>query len=785
MMKGQTELIVILGVVFLAVVVAVYSLAGSGIVSQPLPEGVYAQQKQVAQSVQNSLRDATDETLAEIMAHGGYLEEPVPGISGTYSSVPYTNFLLTGVPFWQRCDSAMYPSIEEITISMERSIEHMVKQGLDDIEEQYGNRVSFQASRARASVDIKGDDPFEPEQIDVALTLPTTVRNHTLPADLYPYEVSVRTNFGRIYSFGRDFAEASAENRYFDVFTISAIYFSKRMEGEDIHVQLPTSGVLTQCGEVIYRNPNQINGFLLGILEYVMTSTEWWQPMQPASGGPKTFAIQDLNGESYGDLDIRTAVADDWYFSVMDFIFETNFRMLSHGGYTIPICTASFNHAYDFSYPFIIRVRDPYTGHSFNMASEVAVTDRGDEMMEPGACSSWVGPGPTPGHGNGGMPAECADASCRGSVKVTGSDGEPLEGAFVVYGSCPLGETGPNGILESDIRCGSHELVVYHGEGLEFFRQEVPAPSMESGFSVTLNRVDPVTFHFRDVTITRQGYRTNAQGEKELVSCYACAEECSITEETMHQCSTGLIDREYAVLELDNGNLNMPVSNMDTENVPQGCRDTPECEFCSENSGEAESANESMSSQILTACKACAQGCYAPPRESAVMPYLPSGYSYSVKSRMYNPDNNYMVNGGLDYSGFFLEEGVTELYSYTPVRAPGRMDYGNQELTAGESSCLLSAMGKCELDPVTEEKHISTTVVLSEAGCTCSNLRGIVESCGGSSSMFCQCPVGGSCGQACGGSLNPPCTTCCDRDEVLGYLESVEASCGIRVICSG
>jgi hypothetical protein len=774
MKKGQMEFVIVLGVIFVVVIAVFYAIQGGTILPEPIPKGVYQEQREVANTVRNVVRDVVSKTLRTMMTHGGYLDDKsIAGIS--YGDVPHTDFMLRGVAYWSQCDKVMYPDIRDVKSWMEASIEKMVREGMDDVELLYGNRVEFERGSIDVDVKILGQNRYEPDMLDVTLTMPTRVRDYSLPSDLYPYNVKVDTQFGRIYSFGKDFSDASAQERYFDVFTIAAIYFSQELE--DTHAKLPTFGVLTQCGEVLYRSPQQINAYLLETLEYVMASTFWWQKMEDLCPGEtcldetKTFAIQDLNGKVYSDLDIRTMVSDNWFFNIFDYVFVTNFEMLRNDGYTIPVCTEVYNKAYNFNYPFVVRVRDRYTGYSFNFASMVGVRDRGDAVMEPGDCKD-----PTE------TPSECKDLTCSAWVRVVNDLGEPLPRAWVVFGDCPLGETDGDGYVEGPIQCGTRDLFIYQSTEYEFLKRSVSATDINNTY--ILNPVPEIKVHFREVSITREGYYGLGE-EAQEVSCDACAKTCMIQRETMQQCNIGLIDREYAFVEFDNGYMKLPVTNIDVGHAPEGCRDTPECEFCEEHSSEIEGANASMRDMILDACRSCTQGCYSPPVESAIMDYLPTGYAYNVDAVMYDPLADYMLKGGFSYNDFDLGREDTELYVYIPRRSSDRSGWTDFEMTDSEKSCLANALQKCEIEPVSTEKYVSATIVLPD--CTCSYLEGLAQSCGAPRpDLFCDCPEGGvglSDCDSCGGAFEEPCTRCCDKPAVLEHLKMVEESCGIRVIC--
>jgi hypothetical protein len=773
MRKGQLEFIVVLGILLVVVIVAFYAMQGGTVLPSSVPKGVYDEQREISETIKNIIRNAADKTLRDMMMHGGYLEDR--GVAGvSYEDVAHTDFLLGGVPYWQQCNNVMYPDIRDVKLWMEASMEKMLRESIDDVELLYGNRAVFDRDNIDVNINILGINAYEPDMLDITVNMPTKVRDYSLPGDLYPYRVKVDTKFGKIYSFGRDFADASAENRYFDIFTITAIYFSQELE--NTHTKLPTFGVLTQCGEVLYRSPQQINTYLLEMLEYVMASTLWWQKMVP-TGDEKAFAIEDLNGEAYPGLDISTMMADGFLFNLFDFVFVTNFDMPSSNGHTIPVCTEVYNKGYNFNYPFVVRVKDPYTGYGFNFASMVGVRDRGDGVMVPSECGAVQE-----------TMSECRELACYGRVRVMNDLGEPMPNSFVVFGGCPIGETDENGYVDGPIQCGLREIFIYQTSEYEFLKRNVSATSINSTY--VLNPVPEIRVHFREVEIKRHGYvyRHEEEYEYEVIECDVCKKGyCSIQEELIYECNIRLIDREYAFVELDNGHIKLPVTNTDMSAADPECRDNPDCELCEELTQELRENPNSPGSaeQAREACRKCVQGCVVTPVESVVVNYLPTGYAYSVDARMHDPLSDFMIKGGFLYD-FNLSRNDTEFYAYIPRRAGDRSGYIDYDMGNSEKQCLAQAIQKCEIDPVSTEKYVSTTLVLSPEGCTCSYLRSIAEGCGAPrTDIYCDCPADGSYPSECDECEgDDSCTTCCDKPALLEHLKTIEESCGIRVICT-
>ena len=153
--------------------VALYGLQGGSIFKDPIPEGVYEEQQEITNSVKNLVRDAADDTLKIMMTHGAFHPEETTN----YDSVEKADFLLTEVPYWQMCQDTKYPKIEDVKNWMESAIEKIVRDGMDDIEDRYGNRVEFDTELIRAEVTIKGINRFEPDNIEIELIMPTTVNS--------------------------------------------------------------------------------------------------------------------------------------------------------------------------------------------------------------------------------------------------------------------------------------------------------------------------------------------------------------------------------------------------------------------------------------------------------------------------------------------------------------------------------------------------------------------------------------------------------------------------------
>jgi hypothetical protein len=286
-----------------------------------------------------------------------------------------------------------------------------------------------------------------------------------------PYTFSVPTNFGRIVDFAKDFSEDAASSRPLEYFTIASMLFSSNAaDGEPL---LPTTGILTDCGKVIHRSPKQVSNALEDIISYTLADILWWQKMPASTEDPKVYAIQDLNGNKFQDLEIGLYLPDDFEIPRRGPVVITNTRNLIESSisfFNVPVCLSYYNQKYSVAYPVVFRIKDELTENYFHFSSLVFVDNKGAQRtMEPGSCGNF----------KEGIANPCGELDCNGKVKVTDYSGNPLEGAFVMFGSCSLGDTDSEGVVEAPILCGKENLSVYYKDNYEFYLEGVNSGNIE------------------------------------------------------------------------------------------------------------------------------------------------------------------------------------------------------------------------------------------------------------------------------------------------------------------
>jgi len=455
MRRGQAEFVAIIGIVVLAIVAIFFSFRPDLQLST-VPTEIAQLQKEVKDSFTTLAKSGSDEILEIMETHGGYLSVGVLENQAEFSVVPSEVFLGQGVPYWQYCQNDVSPSKDDVTSWMETGMYIYILENIGALGKTFQKDVKFDASELNVDANILNG------KIDFSITLPTTVQDYSIKQ---PYTLAVPTNFGRILDFAKDFSKESADSRFFEYFTLASMLYSQN--SHDGYPELPTIGFLVDCGEVIHRSPGEVSDTLESIISYTLADILWWQDMPKSTTEPKVYAIQDVNGKKYEDLDPKFYLPDDFGIVFKKPVVITNTKdiLKSINVLTIHNCMSYYNQKYSISYPVITRVKDSLTGNNFHFASLAFIDSAGElQFMKPGSCDSVP---------EAGTEEPSCNPSCTGRLTVSDYSGNRLEGAAVVFGDCFVGETNHWGVLEAPILCGKNNLSVYYNEKHDFFFAEV------------------------------------------------------------------------------------------------------------------------------------------------------------------------------------------------------------------------------------------------------------------------------------------------------------------------
>jgi len=785
--KGQVELVIILGIVFLFIVV-IFSGVGSNFFASPVPGGVADKQELVSMRVEGIIEDGVEQTLRVMERHGGYLDDPsIAGTEATWMYPANVQFMGTGVAYWQMCENDYSLTKERIEGWFELSVAKYVKDNLKGVVDDFGRNVSFDTRDIDVDINILGWNSGEEKRIDFEVNLPTEVDGYPMPSQYNPYDGFVSTRFGEIIRFASDYAKDNVVNRNLEVFTIYGIYFSKNIDGFG---KLPTSGVLTECGQTLHRDPDQINSYLYELVNYVITQLRWWDLMSTDHDIPKIFAIQKLNRETYRGLDIYLRMSDYFAFDNHDVIMITNNDPLVKSSIlTPPVCVQEFNMGYDVDYPVIISVKDIETGSFFNFASHVFVKSNGLHMY-PGKCGDIT----SPGQGN------CENLQCTTTVRVINDLSQPVEKAFVAFGDCPVGYTDENGRISGPSACRG-DFSIYKNDTYEYYLEEdINNQDIESVYM--LHRIPFFTAHFREVNMFID-YKTPLSNVWQTCSvCGSC--KTGYATETKVRCETDIMDREYMYVEFTPSHrpsFTLPISNVNGSSSDADCMDSDDCQFCIDNTDNILTGD---TDEIQQKCQKCTIDCAAGVVENKTVKYIMSG-QHGIDGTVLDPYTS-REDGGM-ITTYTLARDEDEIYVNMPI-AEAKKGYDYQ-VSDSEKSCLMNYLAKCDIDPISEEEVIQKTVVMT---CSCDNLLMLVNNTGISSEtsdMFCRCPPGtiysseGCCdrptdrctSQVCDGCKSvvfggecvplPPCVNCCDVTGLVNYInsEQTQLKTGTRLIC--
>ena len=460
MRKGQAEIIILAGIIILGAVAILSALQGS--FPSPVPPGVAQVQRQVKDSVLTLSQDAANDIVRVMENHGGYLS------AGILEGLPHTTpestaFLGQGVPYWQQCEKDISPTKSQIEQWLEEGVHILINRSLSQLGS-FGTNVSFSPEQLRV------DATLQDSKIDFAVTLPTQVEGHQIPQ---PYRFSIPTRFGRLVDFALDFSREAAGSRFLETHALASLYFS--LPGPGGEPLIPTSGYLLECGEAIVRTPQQLSRGAKDAIGYSLAATLWWQPRPNAGPGAKltqtqVFAVEDVNGKSYPDVQPRLFFPDDFEFQFFSpvIITNTNFDWAYFGPFNVPNCQSPYVQKYNLEFPVVTTVKDDLTGEQFSIASLAFISDPGQgKSMAPGSC----GTRPT-------GQAACDSLNCTASITVTDTLGNPLNGTIATFGGCPLNETNNLGVTEGPILCGPGELALYHSEQYDFLRVQTDSASL-------------------------------------------------------------------------------------------------------------------------------------------------------------------------------------------------------------------------------------------------------------------------------------------------------------------
>jgi len=670
-MKGQAEMIIVVGILIIAVVVVLATLMQT----QPPPDPTVTSQaqKMVKDSFTNLATSSANEVILVMEQHGGYLSADI--LEGEEFNVPeFVMFLGQGVPYWHKCENDISPPKKQIESLMEDGIEIFIMNNINSLS--FDNNVVFDTSRLEVSANILDD------KIDYNVHLPTTVDGSPMQQ---PYIFSVPTRFGRIIDFAKDFSKEASESRLLEIHTLASMYFSPIADDGDPVV--PTNGFLTTCGHTIFRSPQELSDGMKQIVSYSLASTLWWQERPIDSSRAMVYAVEDVNGNEYKDLEMAFYLPDDFGFMFDSPLFITNtewdYKFLPPTN--VPNCMFAYMHKYSIDFPVITSIEDDLTGSNFNIASHTFIENPGEgKPMTPGSCDSIepVIPGSGP----------CGSLDCTTSFRVVDTLGRGIEGARAIFGGCPFGDDSDNtGLISGEIQCGYHTLNVYK-PGYTMVNETMSEGNLGGEYVMIIK--PNYTFNFRDVKITDPLLPI-----LDLFYIEPSYSKCKISK-------PGILDGKFMLVSFDSEDYDLAITNVDAE-LNQYPDDFSVC--------------ENDSSQCLNAAT-----------DKVKVSYIPAG-TYDIYGDKISTVSNGLV-GTFTTSSYTLPPEDIELYLHTseavsdpPYYNPLRDAFFTDSERAIETQVMWDS---CSIEPITGSEYEKRVTYKFHSTCACNNLRSIAEDVG-------------------------------------------------------
>ncbi len=469
MARGQTEIIVVLGIVVVAIVVITYAYQSGMFTGSDVPQAIKAKYDSVKASFESLVMDGAQNTMGKLSLYGGYLDNSSFALGSVI-------FLGKEVPYWQYNGQVKYPDVKSNFI-----------QGLRDY--LANNKDTVAESLNMAGVDL-GDPQvsanFLTNKIVITVNMPVVIDGTKVSK---PYTVEVQTRLNEIDEFSRGLASYDASKRPFEYYTLSSMVISPIEQ--DVHA-VPMFIFLTECGEYVFKSWWDVKPAMENVIKTTLAQT--YMPGKApnntmmTSGSPK-YSLVPINGKRYDTLDVAFQLPDDFSLDQAEFQFTPDPIMVTSK--IIPMvgqCQSDPVYVnYYVSYPVIVRVKDPLTQNVFQFALHVFIKDN-----KPG---DWA----ASGYESDIQKQICSNPQCAADLAVRDSSSRPVDYASISFMGCNLGTTNSQGILRSPAPCGLGPIQVYK-QGYDTYSRMESSDRL-SGLTISLVKTPVINAHFYGVIV--------------------------------------------------------------------------------------------------------------------------------------------------------------------------------------------------------------------------------------------------------------------------------------------
>ncbi len=507
-LKGQAEIIIVLGIVVVAVVGVLFATKTISLLP-PEPESVSALKNSLNSDIQRRISSDATQLIRKIAQNGGYLDldsDPKP---------PALDYLGNKVVFWQYGNTTITRTRADFEATLSAGLKESLK-GIDPKSYQSvkGKDVSIGSPR---SVEVKIND----NDVQLKIDLPVSVEGYDFGK---PIEVKIPSSLGKAINFGNELIEKSQkkelqitgydedgepvnrvsgveENRLFERFIINSIR-AYRESDEFGRPKIPSEGILTGCGtppivKTWFSLKPDVEDLIAGTLDNIYT----------AGKVPKGIT----NRTSYlpGVLPVFTNL--DVKFSLGNELDEKSFQVFQNNGedpgrviirtenfgYTTLCVSPPYRISYFLLFPVVAEVGDEDLKLKFAFHTFVNGYKPGD----------WKDLGLTLGFFDEEV-KRCTVGRCPAKITAVDAAGAVAD-ADVFYSYCPLGKTDSEGVLEALVPCGISQLEITEKDHKLF--KEVSSSDSVKDKTIRLARLSLVKIHiFNMEMVERAGVYTVA-----------------------------------------------------------------------------------------------------------------------------------------------------------------------------------------------------------------------------------------------------------------------------------
>lgn len=475
MSKGQVGAFVVLGLVLVGALVGYYQYKDSFYNKNEGDSLIFETQNLFRASIKHSVEVSALHALKYFENHGAY-DKNVHNYFAVY--------LNDSVPVWQACDNKYVPKKSSLEEEMEEFIKEELKLRGKSIENNNPKKVEF-LREPEVSVKIFGD------KIRINVVWPYKYEGKV---DSDRFSVEIPTQFGNIVAFYSELVKGLSDYRIFERYTIYTIYHANTEK-------IPTIVYLTSCGQSLSVSAQELNKNIKNAILYTLTHTVFWNGnavfMHNKDQAPRyNVPLYIFNGNP--DYEPYLVLGDDYNPGYVKSLSFKSVRVAK----LIPICMGAYLQSYSFTYPLIFKIRDPYTGYMFKIASVVDVSVDKDNHMVPGDCSSVFNPSSSSSVQQGSGSSSSAHSgrvtgNCRMNILVKDINDNPVEGAEVSLDQGFVGKTDSNGYIRAKVPCGKNNIYVYSSStGASVFKQDVDINNNGYSGSFVVGQKKKYNVHF-------------------------------------------------------------------------------------------------------------------------------------------------------------------------------------------------------------------------------------------------------------------------------------------------